>query len=106
VRATVKDPAKPFTLVVVLKLKDGSGPQFEAWFAKVAKESRKEKGNRAYDLSRSVKEPAQYLVYERWDNLAALEAHLKSPHFQEAAAALTGVVAGPPEIRILVPVGD
>ena len=101
VRAAIKDPSKPFVLVVQIKVKDGAGTKFEAAFAKAAKESRKEKGNHAYDLSRSTKNPNEYLLYERWETLDALAAHLKTPHFQEVATALgslsDGVCLGIPD---------
>jgi quinol monooxygenase YgiN len=106
VRAAIQDPSKPFVLVVQIKVKDGAGTKLEQAFAKVAKESRKEKGNRAYDLSHSTKNPNEYLVYERWDNLAALAAHLKTTHFQEAATAIGDLGDGAPVIDVLIPVGD
>ena len=106
VRAAIQDPAKPFVLVVQFKVKDGAGPKFEQAFAKAAKESRKEKGNRAYELSRSAKERNEYLLYERWDNLDVLSAHLKTPHFQEVAAVLGELGASPPEIRVFIPLGE
>jgi quinol monooxygenase YgiN len=106
VRAAIQDPSKPFVLVVQIKVKDGSGPKFEQAFAKVAKESRKEKGNRAYDLSRSTKNPNEYMVYERWETLAALAAHLKTAHFQDAAAAIGDLGDGAPDIRVGIAVGD
>jgi quinol monooxygenase YgiN len=106
VRAAIQDPSKPFVLVVQIKVKDGAGTKFEAGFAKAAKESRKEKGNRAYELSRSTKNPNEYVLYERWENLSALAAHVKTPHFQEAVAALGSLGDGPPAIGIFVPAGD
>jgi quinol monooxygenase YgiN len=106
VRAAIQDPSKPFVLVVQIKVKDGAGMKFEQAFAKFGTESRKEKGNRAYDLSRSGKNPNEYLVYERWETLDALAAHLKTPHFQEAAAAIGDLGDGAPEIRVWVAVGD
>lgn len=106
VKASVKDTSKPFTLVVRMKVKEGKGQQYEALFAKVAKESRKEKGNRAYDMNRSTKVTNEYLIYERWENLTALEFHLKTPHFLEAAANSGAFADGTPEILIMVPIGD
>src|SRR5262245_21543035 len=81
VRANLQDPSKPFTLLVRVKTKEGAGPKLEAAFAKAVAASRKEKGNKAYDLNRSAKAPTEYVVYERWTDLAALQAHLKAPHF-------------------------
>src|SRR4051812_6819603 len=83
VRAAIHDPSKSFVLAVQVKVKAGAGPKFERAFAGAARESRKEKGNRVYDLSRSTDNPNEYLIYERWENLAALAAHLKTAHFQK-----------------------
>ena len=106
VRTAIKDPSKPFVLVVQIKIKDGAGAKFEAGFAKAAKESRKERGNRAYDLSRSTKNPNEYVLYERWANLDALAAHVKTTYFQEAVAALGNLGDGPPNLGVFVPIGD
>jgi quinol monooxygenase YgiN len=106
VKAAVGDPGKPFTLIVRLKVKDGATAKFEAAFAKATKATRQEKGNRAYDLNRDPKTPTAYLVYERWQNLAALETHLKSPHITALFAELGDLVAAPPEASIFVPAGD
>jgi quinol monooxygenase YgiN len=106
VRAAVQDPTKPFVLAVHIKVKDGAGPRFERAFVEAAKESRKEKGNRVYELSRSTKNPNEYLIYEHWDNLAALAAHLQSAHFQKAIAAVGELGDGRPDIRVLAAVGE
>jgi quinol monooxygenase YgiN len=106
VRATIQDASKPFVLVVHIKVKDGAGPKFERAFAEAAKTTRKESGNRVYDLSRSTKNPNEYLLYERWDNLAALAAHVQTPHFQKAVAAIGEIGDGPPDIRVHAAVGD
>src|SRR4051812_7761047 len=103
VKAGVKDPTKPFTLLVRLKVKDAQGPKFEAAFAKAGRESRREKGNVAYALSRSTKEPARYVLYERWENLAALEAHLKTQHFAALMAETGELFDGAPEVDVFVP---
>src|SRR5690349_10077753 len=55
VKSELKDAAKPFTMVVTLKVKAGAGPKLEAAFAKAVAATRKEKGNLAYELSRSAK---------------------------------------------------
>jgi|SRR6516165_1669078 autoinducer 2-degrading protein len=106
VKAAIKDAAKPFTMVVQLRVKEGSAAKFEAAFAKASKATRQEKGNRAYDLNRDATMPTRYLVYERWQNLAALETHLKSEHITTLLAELGDLLAAPPEITVLVPTGD
>ena len=105
-RAALKDPAKPFTLAVRLKLNAGTTEQFETIFAKAAKLAREEKGCLTYELNRDAKGETSYLVYERWQNLAALETHIKSPHFLELSDEVGPMLDGPPEIVVLVPVAN
>lgn len=106
VKAKLKDPSKPFTMVVLVKLKDGSTEKFEAAFAKATKETRKEKGSLAYDLNRDADDATRYMVYERWKSLAALEAHLKTPHITALLGEIGELMANPPEVRVLTPVGE
>ena len=106
VKASLKDPGKPFTMVVTLRAKEGAGEKIAAAFAKAVKATRRENGCVAYDLSRDTKAPDQYLVYERWRSLAALEAHLKSQHITALLGELGDLLAGPPTVRVLLPVGE
>lgn len=100
---SLSDPNKPFTILVSFKVKEGQGPKFEAAVTKMAKETRKEKGNLAYEVSRIAK-GTDYAIYERWENLAALEAHLKTEHFKAAMAELDPLLGGGIEVRLYVPV--
>jgi quinol monooxygenase YgiN len=106
VKASVKDPGKPFTLVVTLRVKEGAGAKLETAFAKAVKATRLEKGCVTYDLNRDTKTPGQYMVYERWQNLAALEAHLKSQHITALLGEIGDLLDGAPEFRVLVPAGE
>ena len=106
VKASLKDPAKPFTMLVLLTLKEGNDEKFEAAFAKALKATRREKGCLAYDLNRDTKAPLRYVVYERWQNLAALEAHLKTEHITTLLAAIGEMLAGPPEVHVLRPAAE
>ena len=99
----LSDPTKPFTLVVRFKIKDGQGPKFEAAAVKAVKETRKEKGNLAYELSKTPKGP-NYVIYERWDNLPALEAHLKTDNYKTVAAAVKPLLEAEIDVDLLVPV--
>ena len=105
VKANLKDPSKPFTMLVRVKIKDGVGSKFEAAFAKAVTATRKEKGNKAYDLNRSAKAPNEYVVYERWQDLAALQAHMKTPHITTLLAEIGDLLEGPPEVKVFLPAG-
>jgi quinol monooxygenase YgiN len=106
VKAGLKDPTRPFTLIVRLQTKEDVGAKFEAAFAKAVAPTRKEKGCLAYQLNRDGKKPANYLLYERWQNLAALEAHLKAPHITALLGEIGDLLDGPPELHVLVPAGE
>ena len=106
VKANLKDLTKPFVMVVSLKVKDGSASKFETAFAKGRAGTRKEKGNLAYELSRSTKNPADYIVYERWANFAALQAHLKAPHLTAMLAEIGDMLDGPPTVKVFLPAGE
>ena len=95
------DSTKPFMLVIQFKVKEGQGPKFEAAMAKAVKETRKEKGNLAYELSKSG---STYIVYERWENLAALGAHLKTAYFKNAWAEVDPLLESEIEVALFVPV--
>src|SRR5690349_3326136 len=62
VKSRLKDPGKPFTLIVRVRVKEGAGKLFEAAFAKAITATRKEKGNLGYDLNRDTQDPSRYLV--------------------------------------------
>jgi quinol monooxygenase YgiN len=102
-KESLSDTTKPFTLLVRFKVKEGQGPKFEAAVARAVKETRKEKGNLAYEVSRSAK-GSTYIIYERWANLAALDAHLQTAHFKDATAALDPLLDGGLEVFLFVPV--
>lgn len=105
-KSAVSDPKKPFTMVVVVTVKEGKGKEFEEIFRPAIKETRKEKGCIAYDLNRDPKEETRYYVYERWASLAALEAHMETPHIKTLLGKLGDVTAGAPETKFFVVAGE
>jgi quinol monooxygenase YgiN len=106
VKTSLKDPTKPFTLFIQIKVKEGTSGKFEAAFAKAAKETRKEKGNKAYVLHRSAKEPTEYVIYERWLDLAALQAHLKAAYVTSLLAEVGEMLNGAPDVKVFLPTGE
>ena len=102
-KASLKDPTKPFVMYVHVKIKDGTAEKFEKAFAKARTATRKEKGNKAYSLTRSTKTPTEYIVYERWENFAALQEHMKTKHFAALLADVGDMFDGHPEVKVFVP---
>ena len=105
VKASLKDPSKPFTILVHLKIKPGTAKKFMAAFAPAIKATLKEKGNIAYQLNRDAKNANEYLVYERWQNLDALNKHLKTKYITKLLEVAKEVLSDPPEVRVMLPAG-
>jgi quinol monooxygenase YgiN len=102
-KESLSDPTKPFTLVLRFKVKEGQGPKFESVMAKAVKETRKDKGNLTYELNKSAK-GSNYILYERWENVPALEAHMKTAHFKSTATELAPLLDGGIDLELFVPV--
>jgi autoinducer 2-degrading protein len=103
VKKDLTDPNKPFTLLIKVTTKEGQAKKFEAAMAQAIKETRKEKGNLTYELSNTPSSP-RYVIYERWENLAALEAHLKTAHYKKAIDAVATLLEDGITVELLVPV--
>ena len=87
---------------IALKLKVGAGKEaeFERAFSTQARGVRAdEPGNRAYELFRSRREPQSYVVFEVWEDEAALKAHKSAPHMVANRATMVSVVEGRPELE-------
>lgn len=106
VKSKLKSNDKPFTLVLRLSVKEDSGDKFERAFARARRETRKEKGNLAYDLCRDTENSSRYLIYERWKNVAALEEHLKTSYLKRLLSELPDLTMGAPEAHVLLPVAE
>jgi quinol monooxygenase YgiN len=106
VRSKLKDPGKPFTLLVTLRVKEGMGSKLEAAFAKATGPTHKEKGCVAYDLNRDAEKPDHYVLYERWKSLADLESHLKADHTRALLDEIHDLTAAQPELQVLIPAGE
>ena len=94
VKSKVKDPAKPFALLVTIKAKAGKERELEAAFAPCIAATKKEAGCLAYELNRDPDEPTTYVMFEKFKNVAALEAHLKQDHTTKLLKALEPLTDG------------
>ena len=69
-------------LAVTLLAKAGHEQEIKDNFAKLAPLSRKESGCRMYIAHQLREDPRKFLVYEQYDDNAALEFHRNSEHFR------------------------
>ncbi len=64
----------------------------------------KEEGCIQYELCAEIETTTKFTMIEKWKDKASWEAHMQAPHVQEGPAKLEGLLAGPPELKILTPV--
>jgi autoinducer 2-degrading protein len=103
IREKLKDPSQPFTLVVRFKTKPGQGDDFVKAFAAAVKGTRQEPGNLRYELNRDPAKPDEFLLYERWKDLPALEEHFKQPYLTKTLQAVTPLLAEPVSLTVMLP---
>ena len=89
-------------MIVVAKLKAKTGEETkmeEALGSLVAKVAQEE-GTLTYTLHRSQKDPSIFMLYEKYQDAAALKAHSSTPYFKELFSALQSQLEGAPEIEM------
>ena len=70
-------------LVVEFRIHAAHVESFAASIDENARASRQtEPGCRQFDVCRDAADPALFFLYELYDDEAAIQAHLRSPHFQ------------------------
>jgi quinol monooxygenase YgiN len=105
-KKALKEPTKPFAMWVSAAVKPGQEKAFEAAFAACRKETRKEKGNVAYELNADPEKPGSYALYEKWAGLDALDAHVKAEHTKKLLAFLADKLEAPPAIKFYAVAGE
>ena len=87
-------------IVATLKIKEGSGADFEAVASQlVEKVNANEDGVVYYDLYKE--DETTYVFLERYKDQEAQEVHGKTDYFRELGAQMGGFMAGAPEIKVL-----
>ena len=64
----------------------------------MARATQAEPGCRSYAFSADLEDPNTFLVFELWDDEAALLAHFQTPHMAAFNAVIPALVAAPPSI--------
>jgi quinol monooxygenase YgiN len=73
-------------LAVTFVVKPGHEDEAICLFARLTEATRAEPGCRMYLAHRSTDDPRRFLLYEQYDDRAALDAHRDSDHFARLAA--------------------
>ena len=87
-------------IVATLKIKEGSGSDFEAVATElVEKVNTNEEGVVYYDLYKQ--DETTYVFLERYKDQEAQDAHGKTDYFRELGAKMGAFMAGAPDIQVL-----
>ena len=87
-------------IVATLKIKEGSGSDFEAVATElVEKVNTNEEGVVYYDLYKQ--DETTYVFLERYKDQEAQDAHGKTDYFRELGAKMGAFMAGGPDIKVL-----
>jgi steroid Delta-isomerase len=93
------DPLQPFALVVHIRARPGQGDALEAAFVPHVRLTRTEPGMLRFDFNRSLDDPDQFVLYERWANFASVEAHFRTPWMARVMQAMQDH-AESPELQV------
>jgi quinol monooxygenase YgiN len=88
-------------MIARLRALDGREEDARALLHAAQRGSHEEPGCRLYALHVDEDDPQAFVMIEIWEDGAAFDAHMSSPHVQELIARAEGVFTGPPEIQTL-----
>jgi autoinducer 2-degrading protein len=80
---------------VSINVKDGFVAEFEEAFRINYEGTRKEPGNRRFDVLKSADNPLRYTIYEVFDSEAAFLAHKTTPHYAECVRRIDPIIELP-----------
>lgn len=90
--------SKPVHVVVKVVARADAVSDVRSIVLTLAEKSRAERGCTSYEVIQNIDEPETFLLVEEWENLAALEAHNKTPHFHEAVGKSVPFLAKPLDV--------
>ena len=88
-------------VVAVITAKTGSEKLVGEALSALVEPTRSEPGCRSYQLFVSAADPATFITVETWDSQADLDAHMQTPHVQQALSAAGEHMAQAPAIHPL-----
>ena len=94
------NPPNMICVVALLKARPGKEEVLRSALAAGIAGTHQEPGCLQYDLHVSVTDPGSFAMYERWQDQAALDAHMKTPHVQSLFARLPDLIAEPPTMTV------
>src|SRR5690348_3383131 len=93
------------TVIWEAHAKAGREADLKAFIAAAVTPSRNDPGNIDYEAHEIVEDAGTFIIYERWENRAVLDAHLSAPRMRELVPQMLELIDGSIEdgIRLLRP---
>jgi quinol monooxygenase YgiN len=86
-------------LIAIHLAKNGLGDKLQRILVSVIEPTRKEEGNIAYVLHRSIDNPDELMFDELWVDEESLRTHLKQPYIVAAVEEMRSILARSVELR-------
>jgi quinol monooxygenase YgiN len=96
-----EDHMADLPVVAVITARAGSEQQVQQALSALVEPTRSEPGCISYDLLVSAADPATFITMESWRSQADLDAHLQTPHVQQALSVAGDHLAQTPAIHPL-----
>lgn len=91
----------PFLMLVGMQTHVGRSSDLVQAFLEPLAETVQEQGNFTYRLVQDLNQPEKFLVIEHWQDLAALDSHLKQPYLERLLQNLEPVLCEAPTVTVM-----
>ena len=98
--ARLKKVKGSFSLIVSFQVKKGEEKTLLDAAKPCIAATVKEKGCKRYELHQDLETPTKFVLFERWDSVADIEAHMGAAHTKKLLGTLAKVADGPPAFVI------
>ena len=90
-------------VIATIPVQAGKGEEFEGIFNELGAQVRaNEPGCQRYEFCKSLDRPDHYVVVELYADQESFDAHSKTEYFRAAGKKFGGLMAGAPDIQIVV----
>ncbi len=103
IKSQLKDPAKPFTLIVEFSIKPEHVKEWRKLVQDSVKQTKQEPGCVTYTCHQDAKDPNKFVFVEVWRSMAAIEFHVQQEYVKSLLGKAGELGSAPPNIRVLTP---
>lgn len=93
-------------VVAAITVEEGAVEKVRDALATMENETRKEPGCQTYAFSVDVNDPTMVRIIERWDDMAALEAHFATPHMAAFGGAIAQIAPKNMDVKVYDVAGE